>query len=195
MPVLPDDYELEEGIQRKDPLIWVQDTPPEIHRLLAGIDVSDAALATYLGDGKSRKLKSFGHDDDGVHFLLTSRGTPVHTDPVYARYTHQLVLRNDGNRLRGLPKYDKPQNEWHMPLVPGTLYCLDTHSPHQGLGDPRISRDGQPGMKAVLAVDRRKKLDPDKVLALLMPWLERQAQMSELEYDEASYTQAPRYKG
>ena len=101
-------------------------------------DYSDAVLARFLPPGRGIALRSFGHDGDGVHWLLTRGGTPLHYDPAYARYSHQLVLRNDGNRLRGLPRYDDPAI-WHPPLVPGVMYALDTHSPHKGTKDPRMS--------------------------------------------------------
>jgi hypothetical protein len=126
---------------------------------------TDEALAAYMPPGRKRTLRSFGHDADGVHWLITRGGTPLHHDPAYARYSHQLVLRNDGNRLRGLPRYDHRLN-WHPPLRPGTMYALDTHSPHQGLPDERM--DPPPVVtKLVIAVDRDELLTPEQAWALL----------------------------
>lgn len=128
-------------------------------------DFSDEALARFLPPGRGRTLRSFGHDDMDVHWLLTRAGTPLHHDPAYPRYSHQLVLRNDGTRIRGLPRYDERSN-WHPPLVPGAMYLLDTHSPHQGLPDPRMS---PPPVvtKLAIAVDLHEPLSPDQAWPLL----------------------------
>ena len=132
-------------------------------------DYSAETLARFLPPGRGIKLRSFGHDPDGVHWLLTRAGTALHHDPAYARYSHQLVLRNDGNRLRGLPRYDSP-DRWHPPLVPGVMYALDTHSPHQGTKDPRM--DPPPVvLKLAIAVDRDELLTPRQVLPMLTPFL------------------------
>jgi|SRR5215472_19585 len=125
----------------------------------------DDLLDRFMPPGRGRTLRSFGHDADGVHWLLTRGGTPLHHDPAYARYSHQLVLRNDGNRLRGLPRYDDEES-WHPPLRPGIMYALDTHSPHQGLPDRRM--DPPPVVtKLVIAVDRDELLTPAAAWPLL----------------------------
>jgi hypothetical protein len=147
------------------PVLWQTGTK----RLPAG-DYSNEALARFLPPGRGIKLRSFGHDDEGVHWLLTRAGTPLHHDPAYARYSHQLVLRNDGNRLRGLPRYDGPEY-WHPPLMPGTMYALDTHSPHQGTRDPRMSPPPVV-LKLVIAVDRDELLTPAQAYPLLSRLLE-----------------------
>jgi hypothetical protein len=142
------------------PVLWCVMTPE------AGTgDYSDEVLARFLPEGKSRALRSFGHDADGVHWLLTRGGTPLHRDPAYARWSHQLVLRNDGNRLRGLPRYDDRRN-WHPPLRPGVMYALDTHSAHQGLPDERL-RPPPVVLKLVIAVDRDELLKPGEAYGLL----------------------------
>lgn len=135
-------------------------------------DYSDEQLARFLPPGRSIKLRSFGHDDDGVHWLLTRAGTPLHADPAYARYSHQLVLRNDGNRLRGLPRYDTG-DQWHPPMVPRMMYALDTHSPHQGTKDPRMDPPGVV-LKLVIAVDRDELLTPAEAYPLLARLLGRE---------------------
>jgi hypothetical protein len=142
------------------PVLWAVHT-----REAATADYSDEVLARFLPPGRGIKLRSFGHDADGVHWLLTRAGTPLHRDPAYAQYSHQLVLRNDGNRLRGLPRYDSP-DRWHPPLVPGVMYALDTHSPHQGTKDPRM--DPPPVvLKLAIAVDRDELLTPRQAWPLL----------------------------
>lgn len=168
--------------QMPDPVIWVEKAPAEAFEHISAIDTSDEAMEAYLGKGSGMKLKSFGHDTTGtgVHFLLTRKGTTVHTDKAYTRYSHQLVLRNDGNRLRGLPRYDSENPEdWHLPITPGVMYCLDTHSPHQGLHDPRIGTKA--GLKAVLAVDRDEILSQEEAWDLIRPVLLAQRQFQDLE--------------
>jgi hypothetical protein len=135
-------------------------------------DYSDATLARFLPGGRGIKLRSFGHDEDGVHWLLTRAGTPLHHDPAYARNSHQLVLRNDGNRLRGLPRFDGPE-WWHPPLGPGAMYALDTHSPHQGTKDPRMTPP-RVVLKLVIAVDRDELLTPAQAYPLLSRLLHRE---------------------
>lgn len=147
--------------ENANPLLWfvkVTTTPPTV-------TVGDEELAPFLPPGNSRCLRSFGHNEDGTHLLITRGGTNLHTDKAYLRYTHQYVLRNDGTRIRGL--IDEAQAYWHPPMTPGTLYCLDTHSPHQGLPDPRLGRPRSTSVKVVLAVDRSHPLEPHHALQLL----------------------------
>jgi hypothetical protein len=176
--------------QRRDPVVWIEQAPEEVFPLIAALDLSDEAMHRYLGTGGARGLKSFGHDKDGVHFLLTRAGTTLHTDKGYARYSHQLVLRNDGNRLRGLERYDNPRA--HPPLVPGTMYALDTHSPHQGTADRRFAVR-RTGMKAVLAADRDTLLNAAQVWELFSPWLHEGRQFADVDYDP-SLKSAPFWK-
>ena len=147
------------------PVLWLV----RVRAAIVTGDYSDEALARFLPPGRGIKLRSFGHDEDGVHWLLTRAGTPLHYDPAYARYSHQLVLRNDGNRLRGLPRYDD-RADWHPPLWPGTMYALDTHSPHHGVPDPRM--DPPPVvLKLCIAVDRDEPLSPAEAWPLLSRYL------------------------
>lgn len=145
--------------QHAVPVCWLVQTAevPEGH--------PDAELAALMPPRPRQVLRSFGHDADGVHWLLTRGGTPLHRDPAYARYSHQLVLRNDGGRVRGLPRFDDRRN-WHPPMVPGSMYALDTHSPHQGLPDPRMAPP-KVITKLVIAVDRDELLKPAEAWPLL----------------------------
>jgi hypothetical protein len=180
-----DDYILQDG-ERTDPVLWIETVPQDDLAMLRLTDVSDAVMHRYIGPGKGRKIKSFGHDAEGRHFLLTRAGTPVHNDKTYTRYSHQLVIRNDGNRLRGLPRFDKPLA--HPKLVPGVMYCLDTHSPHQGLPDDRFpTRSGM--MKAVIAVDRDNPMTPADFLALIRPWLG--ISLADVTQPDPNYKRAP----
>lgn len=169
MPVVkPDEYELNED-QREWPLVWVVNRfsalPPKRERP----DVTDGVLELAFGEGKSRKIKSWGHvGEDQAHWLVTRGGTPMHTDPAYLRYTHHLILRNDGWRLRGFK-----DDEHADPLTVGVMYCLDAHSPHQVVPDPRLAFPGKPGYKVQAAVDKGEPLEPDECWAILAPMLTR----------------------
>jgi hypothetical protein len=178
------DAVLAEG-QAEIPVLWTVRAPD-----FPAVDCSDEVLGRYLGPGRGIKLKSFGHDAEGVHFLLTRAGTPLHRDPAYARYSHQLVLRNDGNRLGGLPRYDGPET-WHPPLWPGIMYALDTHSPHQGRPDPRMTPPPVV-LKAVVAVDRDRLLTPAEAWELVRRLAG--VDMASVGYDAALFA-APRWPG
>jgi hypothetical protein len=167
MPVIAEDHQLRahEVIQ---PVLWLVRLPGWPGG--CATDVSDEAMRAVLGGGTARALKSFGHDEDGVHYLLLRGGTGLHTDTAYTRYTHQLVLRNDGTRIRGLARFDQP-GQRHPPMTPGVMYCLDTHSPHIGCPDERMTPPPRGYMKAVIAVDRAEPLAPGPAFALLERFL------------------------
>jgi len=163
MPVLKSDYVLQ-GDQRAWPLVWLESGmlgPPQI-------ECSDELLELAFGAGASRKLKSWGHTGPvGVHWLATRSGTPYHTDPAYARYTHHLIVRNDGFRLRG--QEDRPD----APILrPGVYYCLDAHSPHQVVEDKRLSSlrlgGGKPVYKLQVAFDTDEPYEPGDALPILL---------------------------
>ena len=83
---------------------------------------------------KNYTLQTWGReiDDNGKtvlindpHWIAVRKGTPIHFDPKYPRYSHHLKVRvDDGVYCRGLSK-----EELH--LKTGLFYILDTHSPHQ----------------------------------------------------------------
>lgn len=151
--------------QRAYPVLWVS----KPRNVLRGPPVSDAVMERIFDMSKNTKqLRSWGHDPTGAHWLATKGGTALHTDPAYTRYTHHLVLRNDGFYLHGV-------NEGrHLPtLAVGSMLCLDTWSPHKLVRDPRLAKPGvQPVFKLAIAVDRDKPiLNPDDVWALLAPRL------------------------
>lgn len=99
----------------------------------------------------SNRLRTFGHVDGpkGVilvpHYIATRGGTPLHHDPAYPRYSVQLAIYNAGCALQG---YD----DHPIPIPPGTLYCLDTWSPH------RVVRWGPAPMTPTLQPIPRQKL-------------------------------------
>jgi hypothetical protein len=185
--VTPNDYVMRDD-DREVPLLWVA----SLLDRLDGIplpDTTDETLARLGVTGRSRLVRSWGHNDEtGVHWLLTRGGTPVHTDRAYLRYTHQIVLRNDGTRIRGHPRFD-PEDEadWPPPLAPGAFYCLDTHSPHQGAPDPRLPQEPA-RVKVVVAVDRDHPMRPEEAYPLLHTYLHRQLT------DDPMTTRPPRWK-
>lgn len=145
--------------QHPMPVLWATGTTAVPEPGLYELD----SLAPFLPKGLGIALRAFGHRENSVHWLLTRAGTPLHTDPRYARYSYQLVLRNDGGRVRGLPRND---TQLHPPMVPGVMYCLDTHSPHQGVPDERLD---PPKVihKLVAAVDSDTLVKPERVWPLL----------------------------
>lgn len=165
MPLVKADYELGED-EAPWPILWIAPPVPD----LEFPDLSNETLELVFGPGKDHRLKSWGHDDDGVHWLTTRRGAPLHVDHVYTRYTHHLILRNDGWRLRGLSD-DNP--ELYPPMVPGTMYCMDTHSPHGVVADLRMPQPEHPRYKVQLVVDRDEPLSPDDAWDLLLPSVNR----------------------
>jgi|SRR5215469_772185 len=173
MPVITEDHQLT-GTERREPLLWCSDIPAARAWIAEEFDTSDEAMWAVLGQGNARALKSFGHDSDGVHYLLLRGGTGLHTDTAYTRYTHQLVLRNDGTRIRGLERYEGSRQDWHPLMRPGVMYCLDTHSPHIGLPDPRMDCPRRGYMKAVIAVDRPQPLPSGQAWLLLQRYLSHQ---------------------
>lgn len=148
---IADDYVLKPG-ERPVPIVWMT-AAVELPRIP---DVSDVVLNEVFGPGRSRKIKSWGHNNVGAHWLVTRGGTLFHNDLTYSRYTHHLLLRNDGWRIRGMAD---ESSRWHPPMVTGVVYCLDTHSPHQVIWDERLDKTGV-GYKAQIAVDRDEPMNP-----------------------------------
>jgi hypothetical protein len=146
--------------QRRIPVVWM------VQATIALPTVTDLDLEPAFGPGAARQLKSWGHDEAGVHWLATRKGTGLHTDPAYARYSHHLIVRNDGWRIRGI------DDDLHPPMVRGALYCLDTHSPHEVTDDPRMPCDWSPRFKVQLVFDHDRMHKPGEVFPLLRAYLE-----------------------
>jgi hypothetical protein len=150
-------------VQHGPPVLWATRAPDwakEADPCAPGI--IDPILG---GQGTARRLKSWGHDSEGVHFLAHRSGIGQHTDLAYLRYSFQLVLRNDGTRIAG----ENDAYAWHPPMERGRFYCLDTHVPHSGVTDPRLtsatSRSGL--VKVVIAFDRDHVLRPGEAWPLI----------------------------
>jgi hypothetical protein len=155
--------------QTEKPILWweMRDLPDLLP------DTSDEALASVFPPGGGAKLRTWHHAGDdkkgGVHFLSTRAGTPMHSDPAFWRYTHHLVLRNDGLRVHGLEQDDGVPR-----MEPGLMLCLDTWSPHQVSVDPRMTtvKRGTGLYKVAVAVDREQPLGPNEAWSLLSSRLE-----------------------
>ena len=135
------------------PLVWRSDRPVE--RLPA---ITTARLVEMLGE-KGARLRTWGHDDIGVHYIGVRHGTPLHIDPKYARYSAQYILRNDGWWLHGME-----ERVGEPPIGPGAYYCLDTHSPHKVTRDPRL---GDGPFWLAIVIDSDNVPDPEAAWPLI----------------------------
>lgn len=87
------------------------------------------ALLDNLFPVKNQSLRTWGrtkgqHASKDPHWMRIKKGTPLHTDPLYERYSHHFVLKADDYGLRG-------HNKVETKITRGTIYVLDVHSPHQ----------------------------------------------------------------
>lgn len=109
----------------------------------------------------NRSVDEAGHTilRNDPHWLGVRRGTPMHTDPKYPRYSHQLKVRVDQNIfVRGLDGTE-------MQLVRGTFYILDTHSPHQV-----FHKDAEGAWNVTASIDHDHILNPETALARLIEY-------------------------
>jgi hypothetical protein len=161
MANVPKDHVLLD-FQRAGPVVWVSEPRP----LPQIPDVSDEILTEIFDEKRTRRLKSWAHDETGAHWLVTRGGLGLHDDIGFTRYTHQLIIRNDGWRLAGMDEQlDLP------PLLTGVMDCLDTWSPHKVVRDERFPDYKKALYKCMLVVDRDEPLTEDEVWALLSPRL------------------------
>lgn len=160
MPSVRRDEPLKAG-QLARPVVWVDRT----RQVSSFPRCDDQVMGRVIDLERTRRFRSWGHDADGVHWLCTRMGLGLHVDPAYTRFTHQLIVRNDGWRIEG---HDR--EFLHPMLTPGTLVCLDTWSPHAVVVDARF-RARAPLLKLQIVVDRAQPLTPDEVWALCSPRL------------------------
>lgn len=145
------------GDQRGDPVIWKS-------AITCAFSPPSVDLAPIFGEGKSRRLHTWGHDESGVHWIGVRTGTPLHIDPRYARYTHQLVVRCDGFELGGLACGSRRR------LLTGDLFCLDTHSPHELV---RASGVSAGAMYVAASLDSDEPMGASDVLPVLHRFVRR----------------------
>ncbi len=94
---------------------------------------------------KGRNIRTWGRKkgNHGVldpHWICLGfkkrRVAPLHTDPLYPRYSHHFKIRvDDGIECGGLPEdypqFPKGEKRKTLNMKRGLWYILDTHSPHQ----------------------------------------------------------------
>jgi len=110
---------------------------------------------------------SRGHDEVGAHWLV-----PSPTAEHGARFSHRLVVFNDGVRLHAA--LAPAEHGWHPPLLPGVFYCLDTRIVYEELDDERFpDPPGERRRQLVIAVERERPLAAPAAWRLVGPFLER----------------------
>lgn len=127
MDIKRENYTLRKD-QRGNPLLWV------ISGFQSEIKIptlDDSYLLDVFDNSKRRRLKTWlehevTHKDEVFqpHLIGVCKKTPLHIDPGYQRYTHQLVLRCDNLALSG---WDRQATR----IQAGDVFSLDTHSPHE----------------------------------------------------------------
>lgn len=132
-------------------------------------DVTAADVQSVFGDdGTGKRLQTFGHmngnyrDGRDPHLIAIRSGYGMHHDPGFVRYTHHVVLLNEGFHVNGLSGFIGE------PMGFGAMYAIDSHSPHQVIPDPRLG-DGR--LKIQLAVDADSPLGPVEVVQKLEPFV------------------------
>ena len=118
---------------------------------------TDEQLETIF-ETKGYKLQTWGRTKDSKgkevrtndpHWIGVRKGTPLHTDFAYPRYSHHLKIRvDDGIIVRGL-------NKMELELERGIFYILDTHSPHQVLHKKKSAI-----WNVAVSIDSHEMLDP-----------------------------------
>jgi hypothetical protein len=113
---------------------------------------------------KGHSLKTWGRTPNvktlDPHFIGVRGQTPLHTDPAYPRYSHQLkIYVNNDIYATG---YNGEKYQLHR----GFFYCLDTHSPHQILAPKN-------GYNISISVDSDYILEQDVVLKMILDYNEK----------------------
>lgn len=120
--------------------------------------------------GKGKRLKTWGRKQengktvltDDPHWIAVRNGTPLHTDPKYPRYSHQLKIRVDaGTFVRG-------QDKQELELKRGIFYILDTHSPHQVFLKHKMD-----AWNVSISIDSHEMWEPQKAIETCIEWGKR----------------------
>ena len=120
-------------------------------------------MLTRMFPSDNHSLKTWGRTE-GVrkhdpHWIGVRKQTPLHVDPAYPRYSHQIMVTVDpGFVLRG---WDKKES----PLRRGVFFVLDTHSPHQ-----LYAASGKPHWYLALSWDADEPQDDATVIAALIAY-------------------------
>lgn len=150
--------------QRSHPVLWRSSTDELPHKALEPERWS-SMLVVAFGFGRSKRLQTWARsidDMNGPHWIGVRNGTTLHTDPRYPRYTHHLIVRNDGWRLTGSAMREDG------PWAPGTVFCCDTHSPHI------LLRESGTGLFYLAAsIDSATPLSKEETLPRLLEFVRR----------------------
>lgn len=120
--------------------------------------------------GKGKRLKTWGRKEengktvltDDPHWIAVRNGTPLHTDPKYPRYSHQLKIRVDpGTFVRG-------QDREELELTRGVFYILDTHSPHQVFLKHKYD-----AWNISISIDSHEMWEPNEAINTCLEWGKR----------------------
>ena len=147
------DAELKEG-QRANPIL-------ECVNINHKFDVFNAEIFDSVLNGKARQqLKTWGGSDSTSepHWIGVTHGTPLHTDPRYPRYSWQLMIWVDNFVLRGKDKEETP-------LEMGTLFLLDTHSPHQ-----LLAKDKKAKYYLACSMDSKERIPMSEAMTKLLAY-------------------------
>tara|TARA_R100001460_G_scaffold2629_2_gene8400 strand:- start:2696 stop:3226 length:531 start_codon:yes stop_codon:yes gene_type:complete len=131
---------------------------------------------------KGRKIKTWGrlnkqHQGLDPHWICINfkkrKKAPLHTDPLYPRYSHHLKIRvDDGIECGGLPEdypqFPKGEKRKTIKMKRGLWYVLDTHSPHQVYS----TKDGSIWNLAI-SIDSHIVLDITKCLDMCLIYSKR----------------------
>lgn len=157
-------YVLKPG-QLECPVVWRSSFPVTFTAVAS--DRFLAMLLQVFGPGRSKRLQTWDRapeDPDGPHWIGVRNGTPLHTDPRYPRYTHQLIVLNQGWTLSGITRQVSK-----TPFKVGESFCCDTHSPHILLREPGPEKGF---FYLAASIDAREVLPPAKVEARLAQFVE-----------------------
>lgn len=150
--------------QTDRPLLWRE----SLGEAWLSSSTISAIIRDAFGAGRGKSLRTWGRDEaspDGPHWIGVRNGTTLHTDPRYPRYTHQWVIHNGGWFVGGFDcRIDGD------PFVPGTLFSLDTHSPHVLMPDSRV---GTGIYYLAISIDSPVPLGRDAILGPMRGFLGR----------------------
>jgi len=158
------DYQLKEG-QRSNPVVETQqlDLPKTIiypnEQDLSKVFKTDGFKLQTWG----RSVDSNGNTimTDDPHWIAVRKGTPLHYDPKYPRYSHHLKVRvDDGIFVRCLDKEE-------LELKRGTYYVLDAHSPHQVFHKHKFGL-----WNIAVSIDSHEVIPSDKAIPALLKYAE-----------------------
>ena len=117
---------------------------------------------------KAKRLKTWGRSVDkngktilidDPHWIAVRNGTPLHIDPAYPRYSHQLKIRVDhGTFVRGADREE-------LMLERGLFYILDTHSPHQVFLKHKFD-----AWNVSISIDSWNMWEPEKAIQTCLDW-------------------------